>query len=94
MCLGTIEAVGFNRMPNRIGMDLELTGDRADLAVLGKEQMTNLHTGFCADHRRHPKTLGFWQTDRRNDHFARTRRNEERADAVRPTPSATPATPA
>jgi len=32
--------------------------------------------------------------DRRNDHAGHTGYNEERADAVGPTPSATPATPA
>jgi hypothetical protein len=29
-----------------------------------------------------------WETDRRNDHAARIRHSEERADAVGPTPSA------
>src|ERR1035437_4213892 len=49
--LGTIEAVRFNGMANSIGMDVKLPGDRADLPVFAKKQMTDLHAGLCADHR-------------------------------------------
>jgi hypothetical protein len=49
--LSAIEAVRFNRVANSIRMDLKFTGNRADLPVFAKEQMTDLHAGLCADHR-------------------------------------------
>src|ERR1035437_5420726 len=51
-------------MANRIGMDSKLTSNRADLPVFGEEQMTNLHTGFCADHR---DILKSWDLGKRID---------------------------
>ncbi len=47
-----------------IRMDVKLVGNRADLPVLGEEQMTNLHTGFCADHR---DILKSWDLGKRID---------------------------
>ena len=40
--LSAIEAVRFNRVANSIRMDLKFTGNRPDLPVFAKEQMTNL----------------------------------------------------
>jgi hypothetical protein len=38
-------------MANSIRVDSKFTGDRADLPVFTKKQMTDLHAGLCADHR-------------------------------------------
>jgi hypothetical protein len=45
-------------------MDSKFTGNRADLPVFGEEQMTNLHTGFYADHR---DILKSWDLGKRID---------------------------
>ena len=66
--LSTIEAVRFNRMANRIGMDSKFVGNRADLPVFGEKQMPNLHTGFCADHR---DILKSWDLGKRIDETTR-----------------------
>jgi hypothetical protein len=63
--LSAIEAVRFNRVANSVRMDLKFTGNRADLPVFAKEeQMTDLHTGLCADHR---EILKSWDFGKRID---------------------------
>jgi hypothetical protein len=62
--LSTIEPVRFDGMANSIGVDSKFTGNRTDLPVFRKKQMTNLHTGFRADHR---DILKLWDFGKRID---------------------------
>jgi hypothetical protein len=46
-----LEALGFERAPNGVGMEVEFGGDGADLPMLGEEEAANGGNLFGRDHR-------------------------------------------
>src|ERR1019366_8884024 len=60
--LHAAEAFRLDGVSNRIGMDAQFTGNRADFPMLRVKVAANLRAGFLADHRDHsPSVWNAWK---------------------------------
>ncbi len=63
--LGTVKTLAFNSLANGIGMNVQFTGNGADLPMFDVKVAANLRAGFRADHEM--DSLSSWSAWKRID---------------------------